>query len=92
MALRSGLFETLIEYAITGGGPGLLSLAFADSAGLPTGGAPDIVLILLLSVDPRLLAAVTLVVAVSAGSVAGCLVLYHMGRKSGDLALQRIAG
>ena len=89
-AVYNSIIDSLREHAISGGAPGLLTLAFFDSAGLPTGGAPDFALIILLSVDPRVLTGIILVTTVTAGSLAGCLVLYHLGLKGGGVALSRL--
>tara|TARA_B100000686_G_C16737813_1_gene944709 strand:+ start:528 stop:1037 length:510 start_codon:yes stop_codon:yes gene_type:complete len=84
------IINSLREYAISGGAPSLLLIAFVDSAGLPTGGAPDFVLIFLLSMDPYFTTGIILVAAVTFGSLAGCVVLYNLGRKGGDMAFKHI--
>ena len=70
---------------------GLFVLALIDSAGLPTGGGPDLVL-LVLAVDGATYAVIgQLVAATVLGSALGCLVLYVVGHKVGTRILERIA-
>jgi membrane protein YqaA with SNARE-associated domain len=69
--------------------PGLLLISFLDSAAVPLAGGPDAVVILFSWQRPRLS---PLIVAVAAlGSLLGCLVLYRIGRASGQLALARFS-
>jgi membrane protein YqaA with SNARE-associated domain len=77
----------LDRYALTAGLPGLFSLSFIDSAGLPTGAAPDFLLMALAHIRPQLLGVMALVTACTLGSALGCLVLYGVGRKGGQLIL-----
>lgn len=79
------LQETLIAI-----GPfGLGGLAFLDSAGVPTGGGPDIALILLSPGAAGPGPVVGLLAATVVGSVLGCMVLYQIGRQLGHRALDR---
>lgn len=69
--------------------PGLLALALVDSAGVPTGGAPD-VLILVQGVQARgMVEGLVIALVAVAGSTLGGLVLYGLGRRGGQPALAR---
>jgi len=65
-----------------------MGLAFLDSAGVPTLGGPDVVLLLL---TPRYsgLGGLGLWLVSVAGSALGSLVLYGIGRKGGEQILSR---
>lgn len=73
------------------GPAGLLALAFLDSAGVPTLGGPDVVLLLM---APRYsgLGSLGLWLISVAGSALGSLVLYGIGRKGGGRFLSRFGG
>ena len=81
------ILPELDKYALTAGLPGLLSLSFIDSAGLPTGAAPDFALMALAHMRPQLLVVIALVVCCTIGSAVGCVVLCYAGRKGGQLIL-----
>ena len=83
------LIQTLRELALDAGLPGVLGLSFVDSAGIPTGGGPDVAVVILSGLQPDFLRVVLFVVAATLGSTAGCSVLYFFGRKGGELALRR---
>ena len=71
------------------GMPGLLALALVDSAGVLTGGAPDM-LILVQGAQARGMAEGLVIALVAVvGSTLGCLVLYALGRRGGRPALAR---
>ena len=83
--------EHIISLLRQFGAPGLFSLALMDSAGVPTGGAPDWMLVLLLSEHsalPDLFATVSLSVL---GSAMGSMLPYYLGRRGGELVLRRFA-
>ena len=83
--------QQITPYLLGLGLVGLFLLALIDSAGLPTGGGPDLVL-LILTVDAVTSTAITqLVAATVAGSTLGCLVLYLVGQKGGTRILERLA-
>ena len=67
--------------------PGLLIIAFLDSAAVPLPGGPDALIMLLAWQKPGL--TVLIVLAAAAGSTLGCLVLYGIGKKGGEKALSR---
>jgi uncharacterized membrane protein YdjX (TVP38/TMEM64 family) len=66
---------------------GLLLLAAIDSAGVPVPGGVDALIILLCMQNPAL-ALICTVLSV-AGSLAGCMVLFYIARKGGELYLER---
>ena len=68
---------------------GLMGLAFVDSAGVPTGGGPDWVLLVMVSESQQLMELLAFVPAAVFGSAVGCLVPYYIGRRGGHLVLQR---
>lgn len=84
-------FNRIGEFLLTVGPVGLLILSFLDSAGIPTLGGPDIVLIMLAGNSKGLLEIALLILAATVGSVVGCLVLYWLGQKGGELALARFS-
>lgn len=73
--------------ALTIGAPGLFLLALLDSSILSLPEAVDILLVVMVARDKGQL--VLLVVSATVGSLAGCLVLYSLGRKGGDAFLRR---
>ena len=73
------------------GPAGLAFLAFLDSAGIPTGGAPDIAIILMAPDIVEPVGLLWLVLGSVLGSVLGCLVLYRIGRVGGERVLARFA-
>ena len=75
------------QYALTAGLPGLLTLSFIDSAGLPTGAAPDFLLMALAHMRPQLLSVIALVLFCTVGSAVGCVALCYAGRKGGQIIL-----
>ena len=81
--------QDLIAFLRSLGAPGLMGLAFIDSAGIPTGGGPDWVLLVMVSESRLLVELLAFVPAAVVGSVAGCLVPYYIGRKGGHLVLKR---
>ncbi len=81
--------EQLIRLLRELGVLGLLGLAFIDSAGIPTGGGPDWVIVLLLS-EHRTLADFFMTVPLAVlGSTIGCLAPYYLGRRGGEIVLKR---
>jgi membrane protein YqaA with SNARE-associated domain len=66
-----------------------MGLAFVDSAGIPTGGGPDWVLLVMVSQSQLLVDLLTYVPAAVFGLAVGCLVPYYIGRRSGHLVLKR---
>ncbi len=83
--------DWLSQYAFEGGIAGLFALSVVDSAGVPTGGGPDVVVALLTSLRPDVIYAVSLVMAACVGSVVGCLALYWVGLRGGEAGARRFA-
>jgi membrane protein YqaA with SNARE-associated domain len=81
--------EELIQFLRDLGAPGLMGLAFVDSAGIPTGGGPDWVLLVMVSESQLRMDLLLFVPAAVLGSSLGCLVPYHLGRRGGHLLLDR---
>ena len=73
------------------GSVGLGLLSVADSAGIPTGGGPDVLLILQASVTDSMTSVAILTLIAAVGSTIGCLFLYGVGRRSGRVALRRFS-
>ncbi len=66
-----------------------MGLAFVDSAGIPTAGGPDWVLLVMVSESQLRMDLLLFVPAAVLGSSLGCLVPYHLGRRGGHLLLDR---
>lgn len=79
--------DSVKEYLLAFGLPGLFAIAFLDSAGVPLPGGVDLVVMLLSWQRPELFILIALVAAV--GSAAGCWVLYRLARVGGDAMLAR---
>ena len=73
--------------ALALGAPGLVLVAFLDSSFLPLPGITDVLLIVLVTRRPELM--LVYVVATTAGSLAGCLMMHFLGRKGGDALVKR---
>jgi membrane protein YqaA with SNARE-associated domain len=73
--------------AIALGAPGLFLIAFLDSSFLSL---PEISDLLVISMVTRHKAFLPLyVIAATTGSIAGCLVMYYIGRKGGDAVVRK---
>jgi membrane protein YqaA with SNARE-associated domain len=79
------LLDHLNEYLLLWGVPGLLAIAFVDSAAVPMVGGPDAVVLLLAWQRP--MQVLPIILAAAAGSTLGFLVLYRVGRAGGEKAL-----
>jgi membrane protein YqaA with SNARE-associated domain len=75
------------KYLAIMGIPGLLAVAFLDSAAVPIVGGPDALIVVLASLKPEMTGLIVL--AATVGSMLGCLVLYGIGWKGGAKALSR---
>lgn len=81
-----------LQGLLSGLGPaGVIVLSIIDSAGMPTFGGPD-ALLLLMAPNLSLATGLWLVVGTVAGSALGCLVLYYVGRRGGEPLLTRFGG
>ena len=79
--------RSIAKTLISWGPPGLFLLALIDSAGIPLPAAVDALVITLAAVHPAsAFLAATLAVA---GSAAGCMILFYISRKGGQLYLER---
>ena len=78
-------------FALALGGPGLFMVAFLDSSFLPLPGITDVLFVVMVVRTPALMLVYVLTTVV--GSVAGCLVLYTIGKKGGEpLVTKRFTG
>jgi membrane protein YqaA with SNARE-associated domain len=83
--------EWIQRLAQSAGPVGLFLLSIADSAGIPTGGGPDVLLVLQSSIVDHTRTVAVLVAIAAVGSTAGCLAMYYVGRRSGRVALRRFS-
>jgi membrane protein YqaA with SNARE-associated domain len=79
--------ESLKNFLLALGIPGVIVIAAVDSAGVPMAGGPDAVVMLVSWQNPALTVFVALAAAL--GSVIGCYILYLVGEKGGEVALSR---
>jgi membrane protein YqaA with SNARE-associated domain len=77
----------LESFAIAIGGPGLFFVAFIDSSFVSLPQVNDLLVVLMVAQAPSLM--LYYAGAATAGSLAGCIVLYELMRKGGDAVLQR---
>lgn len=75
------------NFLLTFGAAGLFAVALLDSALIPLPGGPDAVMLLLSTQRPAWMPLYAL--AATAGSVAGCVILYHISRRAGRRALEK---
>jgi membrane protein YqaA with SNARE-associated domain len=81
------LVEFIQPLAASFGGPGLAVLAFLDSSFLSFPEVPDFLVVWLVTREPRLW--LYYAAMATAGSVAGCYVLYAVARKGGEAVFRR---
>lgn len=74
-------------FAMSLGGPGLFVIALLDASFLSLPEVNDILIVWMVTQRPSLL--LYYVFMVTAGSVAGCMILYYLGRKGGEAVLRR---
>ncbi|HEX8707517.1 MAG TPA: VTT domain-containing protein [Pyrinomonadaceae bacterium] len=77
------------EFLLAYGPFGLLGIALLDSAFIPMAGGPDAVMIYLASQRPGWM--IIYAAAATAGSVAGCVILYFISKRAGSAALSRFS-
>jgi len=75
------------EFLVPFGAFGLFAIALLDSALIPLPGGPDAVMLLLSTQSPARMPFYAL--GATAGSVAGCLILYYISRRAGRRALEK---
>jgi len=83
------LLQRLNGFLLLWGIPGLLGIAFIDSAGATLVGGPDVVVLFLACQRP--LDIVLIILAAAIGSTLGSLILYHIARAGGEMALSRFS-
>ena len=77
----------LVDFARSLGGPGLLVVAFLDSSFLSLPEINDLLIIWMVTRHKPLM--IYYVTMATLGSVAGCLVLYYLGRRGGEALLRK---
>jgi membrane protein YqaA with SNARE-associated domain len=77
-------------WALEVGGPGLLVVAFLDSSFLSLPQANDLLVVWMVTKHPA--RAVYYASMATLGSLAGCLVMYALGRRGGEAFVRRRAG
>jgi membrane protein YqaA with SNARE-associated domain len=75
------------DIALTFGAPGLALVAALDSSFLPLPGVTDLLLIVLVTRRPQIMLPAAAFAVL--GSVVGCLAMYAVGRKGGDVLVGR---
>jgi membrane protein YqaA with SNARE-associated domain len=85
----SKTFNRLSELLITFGPFGLFVVALLDSSFVPLPSSADALMLLLTTAKPRWMLFYALVA--TAGSAAGCLILYYVSRRAGQRALRRFS-
>ena len=85
----SKTFNRLSEVLITFGPFGLFVVALLDSSFVPLPSSADALMLLLTTAKPRWMLVYALVA--TAGSAAGCLILYYVSRRAGQRALRRFS-
>lgn len=83
----SRIAAALQAFASALGAPGLFIIAFLDSSFLSLPEINDILVVWMVTQDKPGLA--KYVLSVTAGSVAGCLLMYYIGRKGGEAVLRK---
>jgi len=83
----SAFLTRIYELALAAGGPGLFGAAFLDSSFVPLPEINDLLVVLMVRQYP--IGLPYYVFMASAGSVAGCLVLYALARKGGSAFLAK---
>ncbi|MBM3277835.1 MAG: VTT domain-containing protein [Candidatus Handelsmanbacteria bacterium] len=83
--------EPLQTFLADLGPTGVIVLAILDSAGMPTLGGPD-ALLLLMAPNFSIATGLWLLAGTVAGSALGCLILYYVGRRGGEPLLARFGG
>ncbi len=83
-----GSIEPLQAFLADLGPAGVIVLAILDSAGMPTLGGPD-ALLLLMAPNFSMATGLWLLAGTVAGSALGCLILYYVGRRGGEPLLAR---
>ncbi len=85
----TGKLARLSEFFIALGPFGLFAVALLDSSFVPLPSSADALMILLTTAHPRLM--ILYAVLATAGSTAGCVILYYVSRRAGGRALKRFS-
>lgn len=83
MRFLHSLADTLLSW----GPPGIFLLALVDSAGIPIPEGTDALVLLVTAASPA--AAILCAVLATTGSTIGSMVLFYIGRKGGEVYLER---
>ena len=75
------------DFLVPFGAFGLFAIALLDSALIPLPGGPDAVMLLLSAQTPARMPLYAL--GATAGSVAGCIILYYISKRAGRRALEK---
>ena len=86
----AGIVHWVKGFAESIGGPGLFVVAFLDSSFLSLPEVNDLLVIAMVRNDPESMPYYALMATL--GSIAGCLVLYLLGRRGGDSLIRRRFG
>ena len=86
----AGIVNWVKGFAELIGGPGLFFVAFLDSSFLSLPEVNDLLVIAMVRNDPESMPYYALMATL--GSIAGCLVLYLLGRRGGDSLIRRRFG
>lgn len=86
----AGIVNWVKAVAESIGGPGLFVVAFLDSSFLSLPEVNDLLVIAMVRSDPQSMPYYALMATL--GSIAGCLVLYLLGRRGGDSLVRRRFG
>ena len=86
----AGIVNWVKGFAESIGGPGLFVVAFLDSSFLSLPEVNDLLVIAMVRNDPESMPYYALMATL--GSIAGCLVLYLLGRRGGDSLIRRRFG
>lgn len=84
------IVDRLRALALAWGAPGLFVVAFLDSSFLPLPGVTDLMLVVMATRHPSLVA--LYVIAATFGSVGGCLTMHAIGRKGGEALVRKRFG
>ncbi len=79
--------DRVSQFALGFGAPGLFVVAFLDSSFLSLPEINDLLLVVMVTRNESLM--VVYASAATLGSIAGCLVLYYVGKKGGDALVRR---
>ena len=85
----TGALAQVKDFLLAYGPFGLFAISLLDSALIPLPGGPDVVMILLTIQHPAWM--LIYAAAATAGSTAGCVILYYISRRAGRRALERFS-